>query len=607
MVETGAKARRPPTCRSPPTRREPPREPIASAPGVRAPEFVRRRARARINESSVPALRRDAVHACAADRASADRSGSSRRYAARARQRRTRSLAGRAHRSVGSGTRAAQARRRARNHRQSQFHRRRPARRAGRRQRRHPGRNPRTEEGQDNETPSSLIGRFLANRRRALMVGVSALLVLYGAIQVAGMFGGSDHAAEKPATSSQIQAPEPRKIAAPAAAPAAVAPAPERAASVPAPSRPVSPPPIRWSHRYRARTDRADTRCASRSGPAGGRGSCGVDRLGEVADEHRPAGSRSHRRGSVTGAAHGCGRQAAGRRSADRRCAARLLPATRRPNTRSACAIAEGRGVPANLELAAQWFDRAAKQGLAPAQFRLGGLYEKGLGVKKDLDTARQLYLRPPTRATPRRCTISPCSMPRASTASPTTAPPRNGSARPPIAASPTANTISASSMPAASAWSRTSPNPTNGSRWRPQQGDQDAAKKRDDVAGRLDQQSLVAARLAVADLGRRAAARRGDERQGAARRLGRTPPRRPPSRLRPLAASRRPSSGRGAARMMAGIRLPRGVFHACGQIVAGPFTEPSAALPVSVRDGRRIRLSSPPRLVAHLRAEASS
>jgi localization factor PodJL len=29
-------------------------------------------------------------------------------------------------------------------------------------------------------------------------------------------------------------------------------------------------------------------------------------------------------------------------------------------------------------------------------------------------------------------------------------------------------------------------------------QGDQDAAKKRDDVAGRLDQQSLVAARLAV-------------------------------------------------------------------------------------------------------------
>jgi localization factor PodJL len=54
---------------------------------------------------------------------------------------------------------------------------------------------------------------------------------------------------------------------------------------------------------------------------------------------------------------------------------------------------AEGRGVPQNLAEAADWFDRAAKQGLAPAQFRLGGFYEKGFGVKKDLDAARRLYL----------------------------------------------------------------------------------------------------------------------------------------------------------------------------------------------------------------------
>ncbi len=53
---------------------------------------------------------------------------------------------------------------------------------------------------------------------------------------------------------------------------------------------------------------------------------------------------------------------------------------------------AEGRGVPQNLAEAADWFDRAAKQGLAPAQFRLGGFYEKGLGVKKDLDAALSLY-----------------------------------------------------------------------------------------------------------------------------------------------------------------------------------------------------------------------
>jgi localization factor PodJL len=57
-----------------------------------------------------------------------------------------------------------------------------------------------------------------------------------------------------------------------------------------------------------------------------------------------------------------------------------------------AARYAEGRGVARNLPAAAEWFERAAKQGLVPAQFRLGGLYEKGLGVGKDLATARRLY-----------------------------------------------------------------------------------------------------------------------------------------------------------------------------------------------------------------------
>ncbi len=55
--------------------------------------------------------------------------------------------------------------------------------------------------------------------------------------------------------------------------------------------------------------------------------------------------------------------------------------------------FAEGDGVAQNFTEAAQWFERAAKQGLVPAQFRLGGLYEKGLGVKKNLDTARRYYV----------------------------------------------------------------------------------------------------------------------------------------------------------------------------------------------------------------------
>ncbi len=53
----------------------------------------------------------------------------------------------------------------------------------------------------------------------------------------------------------------------------------------------------------------------------------------------------------------------------------------------------EGRGVPANLEEAARWFERAASKGLAPAQFRYASMLEKGLGVKKDLVAARKLYV----------------------------------------------------------------------------------------------------------------------------------------------------------------------------------------------------------------------
>jgi localization factor PodJL len=55
--------------------------------------------------------------------------------------------------------------------------------------------------------------------------------------------------------------------------------------------------------------------------------------------------------------------------------------------------FAQGRNAPPNLAMAAAWFERAARSGMAPAQFRLGSMYEKGLGIKKDLTEARRLYL----------------------------------------------------------------------------------------------------------------------------------------------------------------------------------------------------------------------
>ena len=54
--------------------------------------------------------------------------------------------------------------------------------------------------------------------------------------------------------------------------------------------------------------------------------------------------------------------------------------------------FAEGHGGLQSDGEAVRWLELAAKQGLAPAQFRLGGFYEKGIAVRKDLAAARDLY-----------------------------------------------------------------------------------------------------------------------------------------------------------------------------------------------------------------------
>jgi len=55
--------------------------------------------------------------------------------------------------------------------------------------------------------------------------------------------------------------------------------------------------------------------------------------------------------------------------------------------------FAEGKGLAANLDEAAKWYGRAAQAGVVPAIFRLGTFYEKGLSVKRDVDIARRYYV----------------------------------------------------------------------------------------------------------------------------------------------------------------------------------------------------------------------
>ena len=54
---------------------------------------------------------------------------------------------------------------------------------------------------------------------------------------------------------------------------------------------------------------------------------------------------------------------------------------------------AEGRGLQQNMPEAVRWLERAADAGFAPAQFRLASLNEKGDGLKKDIQAARRLYI----------------------------------------------------------------------------------------------------------------------------------------------------------------------------------------------------------------------
>ena len=157
---------------------------------------------------------------------------------------------------------------------------------------------------------------------------------------------------------------------------------------------------------------------------------------------------------------------------------------------------AEGRGVPQNYEEAARWLERAAN--LAPAQFRLGSLYEKGLGVKKDLEIARQLYTAAGEKG--------------------------NAKAMHNLAVLYAEGIDGKPDYASAAQWFRKSAdrgisdsqynlgilyargigveqNLPESYKWfalAALAGDNDSAKKRDDVGGRLDAQALMAARLAA-------------------------------------------------------------------------------------------------------------
>jgi localization factor PodJL len=160
--------------------------------------------------------------------------------------------------------------------------------------------------------------------------------------------------------------------------------------------------------------------------------------------------------------------------------------------------FAEGKGVASNFDAAAKWYGRAAQAGVVPAIFRLGSLYEKGLSVTKDVDTARRYYVQAAERG--------------------------NAKAMHNLAVLDADGGGKGANYASAAQWFRKAAecgvadsqfnlgilyargigvqqNLPEAFKWfslAAAQGDADAAAKRDDVAKRLDPQSLAAAKLAI-------------------------------------------------------------------------------------------------------------
>ncbi|WP_244434688.1 hypothetical protein [Afipia sp. P52-10] len=158
----------------------------------------------------------------------------------------------------------------------------------------------------------------------------------------------------------------------------------------------------------------------------------------------------------------------------------------------------EGRGVPANAEEALRWYERAADKGVVMAMFRLGTMMEKGLGTKKDPETARRYYVQAAERGNAKAMHNLAVLDADGGGKGPNY---KNASVWFRKAAD---HGVADSQYNLAILYARgigVEQNLAESFKWfslAAAQGDADAGQKRDDIAKRLDPQSLAAAKLAV-------------------------------------------------------------------------------------------------------------
>lgn len=159
---------------------------------------------------------------------------------------------------------------------------------------------------------------------------------------------------------------------------------------------------------------------------------------------------------------------------------------------------AEGRGIAVNYEEAIKWYERAADKGIVLAMFRLGTLLEKGLGTKKDPDAARRYYVQAAERGNAKAMHNLAVLDADGGGKGPNYKTAANWFKK------AAERGIADSQYNLAILYARgigLEQNLAESFKWfslAASQGDADAGRKRDDIAKRLDQQSLAAAKLAI-------------------------------------------------------------------------------------------------------------
>lgn len=159
---------------------------------------------------------------------------------------------------------------------------------------------------------------------------------------------------------------------------------------------------------------------------------------------------------------------------------------------------AEGRGVTSDYVEAMKWYERASQGGIVPATFRLGALYEKGLGAKKDVETARRYYIQAAEKGNAKAMHNLAVLDADGGGAGPN----YKGAAQ--WFRKAAEHGIADSQFNLGILYARgigVEQNLAESYKWfslAAAQGDADSGRKRDDIAKRLDPQSLAAARLAI-------------------------------------------------------------------------------------------------------------